>query len=112
MNSNTFLFVTIANLHVQDWTDSCLASNHSSHTGRLFICEAACTLGVGVASVVLPLFQEYRSTVRVQQASNPHQNTIWITSGLPAIARIFARILAVGFTPAVHWWIFLPSRGR
>ena len=35
---------------------------------------------------------------------DPHQNIIWITSGLLTIARIFARILAVGFTTAVHWW--------
>ena len=66
-----------------------------------FNCEASCILGTNVASVVL-LFQEYRSIVLVQQASNPHQNTVWITSGLLTIARIFARILAVGFSIALH----------
>ena len=68
-----------------------------------FHCEASCILGVNVASVVLLLFQEYRSSVLVRQASNPHQNAIWIISGLLTIARIFARILAAGFSTAVHW---------
>ena len=61
-------------------------------------------LGIKVASVVLLLFQEYRSSiVLVRQALNPHQSTIWITSGLLTTVRIFARIIALGFTVAVHW---------
>ena len=65
-------------------------------------CEAACTLGISVASVVL-LFQEYRSIVLVRQASNPHQNIVRIISGLLTIVRIFARILTLGFAVVVHW---------
>ena len=59
-----------------------------SHGSR-FQCEVACTLCISVAYVVLLSFQEYRSIVFVRQASNPHQNTIWIISGLPTVARIF-----------------------
>ena len=63
---------------------SCLESilSHESY----FHCEAAGILGIRVAPVILLLFQEYRSVVLVQQASNPHQNTMWITSGLLTIA--------------------------
>ena len=70
-------------------------------------CEAACIFGINVASVVLLLFQEYRSTVLVRQSSTPHQNTIWIISGLLPIARFFARILAQSFSVAVHLLNFL-----
>ena len=38
-----------------------------------------------------------------RQASNPHQSTVWIVSGLRTSVRIFARILAPSFTAAVHW---------
>ena len=66
----------------------CCFESILSH-GPPFHCEAACTLGTSVAPVVLLLFQEKRSIVLVQQASNPHQNTIWIISGLLTIARFF-----------------------
>ena len=57
---------------------------------------------MNVASVVLLQFQEQRSIVLVREASNLHQNTVWIISGLLTIVQNFARILALGFTVAVH----------
>ena len=65
--------------------------------------EASCVLGMHVASVVLLLYQECRSIVLIRQASDPHQSIVWIISGLMTIVRIPARILALGFTVAVHW---------
>ena len=62
-----------------------------------FHCEASCILGINGASVVLLLYQEFRSIVLCRQASNPHQSTVWIISGLRTMVRIFARILAPGF---------------
>ena len=58
------------------------------------------------------LFQEFRSVVLFRQASNPHRGTVGITSGLPTIIRIFARILSPGFDAAVHWSDFLQWEGR
>ena len=73
--------------------------------------EASCILGINVASVVLLLYQECRSIVLFRQASNPHQNIIWIISGLLTLVRFFARVLAIGFTVAVHWSEFLQQKG-
>ena len=69
-------------------------------------------LGINVASVVFLLYQECRSIVLFRQASNPHQNIIWIISGLVTLVRMFARILAPGFTVAVHWSEFLQQKGE
>ena len=74
--------------------------------------EASCILGILVASVVLLLYQECRSIVPFRQASNPHQNIVWIISGLPTIVQILARILAPNFTVAVHWSEFHQQKGE
>ena len=50
--------------------------------------EASCTLGINVASLAFLLNQEYRSIVLFRQASNPHQNIVWITSSIRTIVRI------------------------
>ena len=100
------------NFCVQDWTDSCILENPSSETNLLFHFEVSCILGINVASVVLLLYQESRSIVLFRQASNPHQNILWIISGLLTTARISARILALGFSVAVHWSEFLRQKAE
>ena len=67
------------------------------HIRVLSHCEASYILGMNVASVVL-LFQEYRSTVLVRQASNLYRNTVWIISGLLTFVRISSRLPF-----PVHW---------
>ena len=74
--------------------------------------EATCILDINVASLVLLLFKQCRSIVLDREASNPHQSIIWIFSGLRTIFRIFARILAQGFTFAVQWYEFLQHKGQ
>ena len=101
LNFNTTLFVTTADFNILDWADPRILENPSSHTS-LFLVSRHRVLSASI-SLVLLLLQEYSSIVLVQQASNPHLNTIWIISGLLTIARIFARILAVGFSTAAHW---------
>ena len=102
MNFDTVSFIMIVIFNVQDWTDSRVLANPSSRTSPFFRCEASCTVGMNVESVFLLQFHEYRSIVLFRKASNPHQNTVWIISGLLTIVRIFACILALGFTVAVH----------
>ena len=65
-----------------------------------------------VYSVVLLLYRECRSIVLLRLASSPHRNTVWIISGLLTIARISVRILALGFTVAVHWSESLQQKGE
>ena len=60
--------------------------------------EASCIPGIDVAFVVILVYQECS-----RQASNQHQNIIWIISGLLTFVPISAPILAPGFTAAVHW---------
>ena len=110
LNFDTVSIIMIANFCVQDWADTRILANPSSHTSSLFNFEASCILGINVASVVLLLYQECRSIVLFRQASNPHQNIIWIISGLLTLVRFFARFLAIGFTVAVHWSEFLQQQ--
>ena len=56
--------------------------------------------------------QECGRIVLFRQASNPHQNIVWIISGLLTIVRIFARILAPRFPVAVHLSEFLQQEGE
>ena len=95
-NFNSVSIFVTANCYVHDWTDSRILENPilSHESSSRF--EASCIVGTNVASVVVLLYQEYRSIVLVRQASNPHQNTVWTMSGLRAIVRTFARILALG----------------
>ena len=98
LNFDTVSIIMIATFfYVQDWCDPHILEHPSSYTGHLFI------LGINVASVVLLLKENYGSIVLVRQASNPHQNTIWEISGLLTNARIFARLLSLGFSTAVQW---------
>ena len=96
LNFDAVPIIMIANFYVQDWTDysceSILSHESSSHF------EASCIFGISVASVVLLVYQECRSIVPFREASNPHKNIVWIISCLLKNVRIFARILAPGFT--------------
>ena len=112
MKFDAVSIIVIVNFYVQDWADPRILANPFSHTSHLFHFEASCILGMNVASVVLLLYQECRSIVLFRQASNPHQNIIWIISGLVTLVRMFARILAPGFTVAVHWSEFLQQKGE
>ena len=105
INSVTYLstpFTILTHETVLSWNSKSLCSRLDrwlSCFGTILLhesplhCEAACTLDTSVAFAVLLLFQEYRSIVLVGQASNTRQNTIWITSGLLTVARIFSRTL-------------------
>ena len=64
-----------------------------SHESPLHF-EASFILGMNV-------YQEKRSIVLFRQASNPHQNIVWINSGLLTILQIVARILATSFPVGV-----------
>ena len=78
----------------------------------LFHFEASCILGKNVASVVLLLYHEKRSIVLFRKALNPHQNTVWIISGLLTIVQISARIFAPTLPVAVPWSEFLQQKGK
>ena len=88
LNFDAVSIIMIANFYVQDWADphswESILWNKSP-----FHCEASYILGINVASVVLPLYQKKRSILLVRQASNPHQNAVWINSGLLTNVRFF-----------------------
>ena len=78
LNFNIVSIIMIANLHVHDCADSRILENPSILLKESFFhCEASYILGISVASLVLLLYQEYRSIVLCRQASNPHQNIVW-----------------------------------
>ena len=65
--------------------------------------EVMCVLGIKIDSLVHSVMEERGCVVQSRPTSNLLRSTIWITSGVLAVIRIFAHILATSLSVAHHW---------
>ena len=102
LNFNTVTIFMMTNVNVPDWANFRMLTNPASRSSSRIVAKQRIFFAEMYHSARFFCIKCNEIIALFRQFSNQRSSSVWITSERQIVVRIAARILATGFTVAVH----------